>query len=98
MLRYIHILSAVLFYVLGTTFFLSYILMHNGIAAAAARAWLQTGDMPLLLSGLLYGGSSVYASIHHDAASSKALLLGIFIPAAMLFLLLLVVNFWPAAS
>lgn len=95
MLRYLHTLSAVLFYVLGATFFGAYILMHNDIAADGARAWLQSGDMPLLLSGLLYGGLSVYDSIQ-DASSSKAVMLGILIPLGILFLLLLAVNFGPA--
>lgn len=98
MLRYLHTLSAVLFYVLGSSFFLAYVLMRNGIAADASLAWLRAGDMPLLLSGLLYGGISVYRSIQDDASSSKALMLGILIPLAILFLLLLVVNFGPAAT
>lgn len=97
-LHYLHTLSAVLFYILGTTFFLAYVLMHNGIAATASLAWLHTGDMPLLLSGLLYGGLSVYRSLQDEASSSKALMLGILIPLAILFLLLLAVNFGPAAT
>ena len=94
MLRYLHTLSAALFYVLGTSFFLAYVLMRNNVAAEASLTWMHAGDMPLLLSGLLYGGLSVYRSIKSDASSSsKPLMLGILVPLAILFLLLLAVNF-----
>jgi hypothetical protein len=91
--RYIHALSAVLFYLLGSSFFIAFILMRNGIAAENFNAWLHAGDMPLLLSGLLYGGLSVYGSIRSDTSSSKILLIGILVPLVIIFLLLAALNF-----
>ena len=93
MLRYLHSLSAVCFYILGSSFFLAYIFFHNGIMAEASQAWMQIGDMPLLLSGILYGGLSVYRSISDETANSKTLMLGIGIPLVILFGLFLVLNF-----
>lgn len=92
MIRYLHTLSAILFYVLGLSFFGAYILFHNGIATQASAAWLKSGDLPLLVSGLLYGGLSVYESVRKDS-SSQTVLLGISIPLGILFILLLVLNF-----
>lgn len=93
MLKYLHTLSAALFYVLGASFFLAYILLHNNIQPELSGSWLQAGDLPLLLSGLLYGGISVYRSIQEDNSSSRTLMFAIGIPVGVLFLLFLVLNF-----
>lgn len=92
-LRYIHTLSAALFYILGSSFFLSYILMHNDIAPDAASGWLSIADIPLLFSGLLYGGLSVYLSIQDEAKPSRGLMIAIGVPLTVIFLVLLIVNF-----
>jgi hypothetical protein len=93
MLRYLHALSAVLFYILGASFFTAYILVHNGIAQNAALAWLNIGDMPLLLTGMLYGGISVYSSIRNDQSHSRGLMLAIGVPLLVLFIVLAGLNF-----
>lgn len=93
MLRYLHTLSAVLFYVLGSSFFLAYVFLRNGIMADASSTWLTAGDMPLLLAGLLYGGLSIEKSIRNDAGASTPIMLGIGIPALVLLVLTLVLNF-----
>jgi hypothetical protein len=95
-LRYLHTISAILFYALGLSFFAGYILMRNEIMTNAALNWLRIGDLPLLVSGLLYGGLSVYLSLKNDESASKTLMLGILIPMGILLILLLAVNFWPA--
>lgn len=92
-LRYLHTLSAVLFYVLGSSFFLAYVFLRNGIMADASSTWLTAGDMPLLLAGLLYGGLSIEKSIRNDAGASTPIMLGIGIPALVLLVLTLVLNF-----
>lgn len=98
MLRYLHTLSAVIFYILGASFFLAYVLAHNGIAERGALAWLSIGDMPLALAGILFGGTSIYKSVRNDESVSRGLLLAIGLPLLILFIVLLVVNFWPQTS
>ena len=96
MLRYLHTLSAVLFYLLAGSFFLAYVLLRNALGGFWPLFWLQTADLPLLLSGLLYGGSSVYLSLQPEKNLSKSVALTIGIPLAVIFLLSLVLNFWTA--
>jgi hypothetical protein len=92
MLRYLHTLSAICFYALGSSFFISYVLFANNIASSAMQTWLQIGTLPLTLCGLLYGGISVYRSIK-DESSSTILLIGIALPLAIFFIFLLLLNF-----
>lgn len=96
MIRYLHTLSAILFYVLGSSFFLAYVLFRNNVWEAASLRWLQIGDMPLLLAGLLYGGLSVYRSMHDDTSHSTVMLIAIGFPLVVLFITMLILNFWPA--
>lgn len=93
MLRYLHSLSAILFYILGSGFFVAYVLLHNGILASLMHTWLKIGTLPLLLVSLLYGGISVYRSIRNEASSSTVLVFGITVPLALFFLFLLLLNF-----
>lgn len=98
MLRYLSNLSAVLFYLIGSTFFLCYILVRNDLGGAWPQVWMQIGDLPLLLTGLLYGSLSVYQSIRGSEKNiSRTLAMTIGLPAAIIFLLFLVLNFWPIA-
>ena len=94
MQRFLHTLSAICFYVLGSSFFLAYILARNDVAQGTALRWLQIGDMPLLLSGLLYGGLSIHRSLQDKAGNtSRLLILAIAFPAVVLFLVLATMNF-----
>jgi hypothetical protein len=93
MSRYLHTLSAILFYVLGGSFFLAIVLNYNRIAGTTPRVWMDIIDLPLLLTGLLYGGVSLYRSVRSDGDTSHALTVGIAIPLGILFVLLLVTNF-----
>ena len=93
MVRYLHTLSAVLFYILGTSFFLAYIFLRNGIMQNNAMEWLNIGDMPLLLTGMLYGGISVYLSIRDDQNHSRGLMIAIGLPLLILFIVLAGLNF-----
>lgn len=93
MLRYLHSLSAAIFYCLGGSFFLAYLLFANGIAVHASRQWLETGDLPLLCIGLLYGGLSVYRSVTSDETPSKALGVGLGAPLVVLFVFFVFLKF-----
>lgn len=98
MLRYLTNLSACLFYLIGGSFFLCYLLVRNEIGGAMPVTWLRIGDLPLLLAGLIYGGLCVYQSIRSsDAPLSKTLGMTIGLPAAIIFFLFVILNFWPIA-
>lgn len=93
MSRFLHTLSAILFYLLGGSYFLALVLNANGVMASASRAWLDSTDLPLLLTGLLFGGTSLYRSVCNDEDASHVLIVGIAIPLVILFVLLLITNF-----
>ncbi len=93
MLRYLHTLSAILFYVLGASFFVAYLLHVNDILATASLRWLETGDLPLLCVGLMYGGLSVYKSLTSDKKESLGLGLYIGLPLLVIFLVFLFLKF-----
>lgn len=93
MSRFLHTLSAVLFYLLGGAYFLALVFHANGIMVTASRAWLDSTDLPLLLMGLLFGGTSLYRSVRNDGDTSHVLIVGIAIPLVILFVLLLITNF-----
>lgn len=93
MSRFLHTLSAILFYVLGAGFFVAIVLNHNGIAGNIPRILMDITDLPLLLTGLLYGGISLYRSVREDAEPSHALMVGLALPLGILFTLLLITNF-----
>ncbi len=93
MSRFLHTLSAILFYILGTSFFLAIVLRQNAIAGTAPQVWMDIADLPLLLTGLLYGGVSLYRSVRNDEHVSHALIVGLALPLGILFSLLLITNF-----
>ena len=95
MLRYLHTLSAVLFYLLGSSFFLAYILLRNRIGGAMPALWMDIGDLPLLLSGVLYGGVSVIRSVQGEAPVSALLVIAIGLPLLILFGAVAVLTFVP---
>ncbi|HAI98165.1 TPA: hypothetical protein DCL30_01310 [Candidatus Peribacteria bacterium] len=92
----LHRFSAVLFYLLGISFFAAYLLMHNGIVPLEAAWWLQRADLPLLGSALLYGGVSFYLSVRPRGAPSRVLALLITLFLLGLFAFLVLLNFWEA--
>ena len=93
MLRYLHSLSAWLFYLLAGAFFVAYVLFHNDIAARIAGQFLYVGQLPLLLVSFLYGGLSVYHSIRGEESASRTLAFIIAIPLVVLFVLFLLIRF-----
>lgn len=93
MLRYVHRLSAFLFYALGSSFFLAYILWRNEVGGELPLQWLTGGDLVMLCAALLYGGLSVYLSIDRDG-TSKALRWILFGLMAACFAVFAALNFW----
>lgn len=94
MIKYVHTVSAIAFYVLGTSFFLAYLFLHNNLLTIASMQWLGIADMPLLFTGMLYGGLSVYNSINdNNHEYSRTLALSVGVPLVVLFLILFVLNF-----
>lgn len=94
MLRTLQHLSGFFFYLLGSTFFIAYILLKNKLWAVESATWIQIADLPLALSALTYGGLSLYLSVRTDASKILAWLIGV--PLALFFGLIVVLNFWPA--
>ncbi|PIR54278.1 hypothetical protein COU75_01700 [Candidatus Peregrinibacteria bacterium CG10_big_fil_rev_8_21_14_0_10_42_8] len=94
MLPYIHKLSGFLFYLLGGSFFVSFMLHYNQIGSFGGW-WLKVADLPLALVGILYGGSSLYLSVKPKDTNSKTLMAIISLPLVVLFLSFIVMNFWP---
>jgi hypothetical protein len=95
MTRYLHTLSAVLFYVLGAIFFLAYILEFNTIAVTPSMQWMEIADLPLVCVALLYGGTSVYLSLTQNREPSKGLAWTLILPLAILFVATATLKFWP---
>lgn len=95
MTRYLHSLSAFLFYLLGLSFFAAYLLSVNNIIAAPAKQWLHSMDLPLLLVALLYGGTSVYLSLTAERKGSTGLALSLLIPLMIVFFAATILKFWP---
>ncbi|HVW66943.1 MAG TPA: hypothetical protein VHA78_04425 [Candidatus Peribacteraceae bacterium] len=93
MTRYLQTLSAILFYILGASAFLAYLLWVNAIAQKQMLLWLQTVDLPLLCVALLFGGISVYRSMT-PGKPSRGLALWIGIPLLFVFLLSVFLKFW----
>ena len=55
MLRFLHQLSAFFFYLLGSTFFVAFVLLRNDMAPPWPAYWMQVADLPLALVTILYG-------------------------------------------
>lgn len=94
MVLYLKHLSGVLFYLLGGSFFVAYMLQYNEVTTSAGW-WMQIADLPLILVGLLYGGTSLYLSVKPRNGDSKVLFVVIGIPLALIFATLITMNFWP---
>ncbi|MSR87498.1 hypothetical protein EXS70_05025 [Candidatus Peribacteria bacterium] len=94
MLRVLHQLSAFCFLILGASFFLAWVFVKNGIWGTESAVWLQVADLPLLFSGAIYGGMSLYKSLLQPERTPKILPWMIGVPLAVFFVLVLVMNFW----
>ena len=93
-LAYLQRLSGFFFYLLGSSFFIAYVLLQNDLYAREAAVWMQVADLPLAFSAVVYGGLSVYLSLQSPKKPSRVLPFFIGVPLAVFFGVMLVVNFW----
>ncbi|MFA5799702.1 MAG: hypothetical protein WC840_01945 [Candidatus Peribacteraceae bacterium] len=84
--------SAFVFYCLGTVMIVLIVLVQRGIAAEELAPIPAVLDLPLLLTGVLFGGSSLYVSLVKDKRSIP-LLIVIFLPLAALVGFFVYLNF-----
>jgi len=84
--------SAFLFYCLGTVMIVLIVLVQRKYASAELAPILSVLDLPLLLIGVLFGGSSLYVSLVKDKRSVP-LLIVIFLPLVVLFVVFAYLNF-----
>ncbi len=87
-------LSSFLFYLLGSSLFIAYLLMHNNIKAETSAWWLQRADLPFALIAILYGGTSLYRSLHNRETFSPPLAIAIAVPLIAFFVVITMLNFW----
>jgi hypothetical protein len=92
-IRYLHQLSAALFYLLGLTFFAAYVVYRNGLGTEMPLRLLTEGELPFLACAMLYGATSVILSVD-ETGSSKSLRLGVGIPMFVIFVAFVILNFW----
>ncbi len=94
MLRFLHQLSGVFFYLLGLSFFAAWVMIRNLFYVQESAVWMQLADLPLAFCAIVYGGLSLYLSLQDSEHHSKTLAWMITIPLMMFFGLILVMNFW----
>lgn len=84
--------SSAIFYTLGTLTIVGIVLYQREILVRPLSVFLSIIDLPLLFSGMLFGGSTLVSSVGHDRTSS-ALVAVVFVPLAILFLIFASLNF-----
>ena len=93
-LSYLQKLSGLSFYLLSSSFFVAWILMHNKIHIHSSAVWIQIADLPLAFSAIVYGGLSLYLSLFRSEDQSHALFWMIGIPLTFFFGVIVLMNFW----
>ena len=86
--------TGILFYLLTASYFVGYLLLRNSIGGVWPGWWMQIGDLPLALAGLIYGGTSFYRTVHHGESTSWGKFVLITVPLLIIFTVLLMLNFW----
>lgn len=94
MATFLRIFSGWLFYILGISFFVAYMLMVNEIAVPWPKFWLSVADIPLIVSSMLYGGTSLYVSVKKPDGPSPIIATIITVVLAAVFLFLVCMNFY----
>lgn len=94
MSRSLHRLSAFLFYLLGASYFVSYLFYRNEMGAPWPMWWMSIADLPLALVALIYGGTSLYLSTQKTEQAQRVKAILIAIPLFVVFGVLVVLNFW----
>ena len=84
--------SAVLFYVLGTLTILAIVFVSREMFTGPSSLFLNVVDLPLLFSGMLFGGTALVSSLGRGKPSA-GLILTVFVPLALAFGFFAWVNF-----
>lgn len=87
--------AGAVFFLLGTSFFVAYVLLRNGVFVNEAAVWMQAADLPLAGSAVTYAGVSVYAGLRDPKKRSLPLALAVAVPLALFFATVVAMNFWP---
>lgn len=90
----LHRISAILFYLLAGSFFMSYLLLRNNLLQPWPGWWMKIADLPLAIVAALYGGTSLYGSVKRHEETSRPLLITIGLPLLALITFLVILNFW----
>ena len=85
--------AAFWFFVLGIVIIIGVLLLKRGMVTDQWAAVLHVLDLPLLLSGMLYGGTSLYGSMVPKDKSSLVLGVLIALPLLLLFCFFAYLNF-----
>ena len=96
MTHFLQRLSGFCFYLLGTSFIVAWVMLKQNLYGTEEAVWMQSADLPLIFSGLVYGGLSLYLSLRHPEEPSTLLAWMIGVPLGAFFGLLLLLNFWPS--
>lgn len=92
MLQLLKNVSGFFFYLLGSSFFIAYVLLKNKLWVTESAVWMQNADLPLAFSALTYGGLSLYLSLRTEESKILPWLIGV--PLGIFFVMILVMNFW----
>lgn len=84
--------SSVIFYTLGLLTIAAIVLVQRGVAAATLSLFLNIVDLPLLLTGMLFGGGALVSSLSREW-TSPALVAIVFVPLSIVFLMFAYLNF-----
>ncbi len=84
--------SGALFYLLGTLAVTSIILVQRGILVDLSSTLLAVIDLPLLLTGMLFGGSTLVTSIGRGQ-HTRGLVIVVFVPLLLVFTCFAYLNF-----
>jgi hypothetical protein len=94
MTKFLHKLSAFLFFLLGISLFVAFLLWRNEIYTEYSMWWLQRADLPFALAAILFGGTSLFRSLNPKEKRSPILAIAIAIPLIAFFIFLVMLNFW----
>lgn len=96
-LAHLQKISGFFFYLLGVTFFASYLFVRNEMFGMWPAWWMQVADLPLAFSALMYGGLSLYLGLTSANKPAKTLGYVLVVVLGACFLLLVAFNFWKGA-
>ena len=81
------------FYLLGASFLVGVVLLQTPMAAEASY-WMQIADLPLAFSAVVFGGVSLYMSVHPTGKSSPFAATILMATLGGFFSVLVALNFW----